>query len=52
MKAKLIKKLTDDRYKEEIDRLEKQLKKYKPGPDPEDAELHDLSTFASSYVDI
>jgi hypothetical protein len=52
LKARLVKKLTDDKYKDELARLEMQLKNYKAEPDPEDAELPDLSTFANTFIDI
>jgi hypothetical protein len=52
LKAKLTKHLTEERYRNELKKLEQQLKAYKPESDPEDAELHDLSTFARNYIDI
>ena len=52
LKARLVKKLTDGKYKDELARLEMKLKNYKAKPDPEDAELLDLSTSANTFIDI
>lgn len=52
LKARLVKKMTEDKYKGELAKLEEALKNYKAEPDPEDAEQFDLSTFTKTFIDI
>ena len=39
---KLVKKMTDDRFNEEVMRLKEQIKKYVPESDPKAEDLHDI----------